>query len=48
MPPVSWPEMFAEDRFHPNAAAYRALAAHIAAALTTHGLSRIPSRRPLK
>jgi lysophospholipase L1-like esterase len=37
MPPVSWPEMFAEDRFHPNAAAYRALAAHFAAALTTHG-----------
>ena len=30
MPPVSWPEMFAEDRFHPNAAAYRALAAHFA------------------
>lgn len=24
---------FAEDRFHPNAAAYRALAAHFAAAL---------------
>jgi lysophospholipase L1-like esterase len=37
MPPVSWPEMFADDRFHPNAAAYRALAAHFAAALTTHG-----------
>jgi lysophospholipase L1-like esterase len=37
MPPVSWPEMCAEDRFHPNAAAYRALAAHFAAALTTHG-----------
>jgi lysophospholipase L1-like esterase len=36
MPPVSWPEMFAEDRFHPNAAAYRALAAHFAAALTTY------------
>jgi lysophospholipase L1-like esterase len=36
MPPVSWPEMFAKDRFHPNAAAYRALAAHFAAALTTH------------
>ena len=33
MPPVSWPEMFAEDRFHPNAAAYRALAAHFADAL---------------
>ena len=37
MPPVSWPELFAEDGFHPNAAAYRALAAHFAAALTTHG-----------
>jgi lysophospholipase L1-like esterase len=37
LPPVSWPEMFAEDRFHPNAAAYRALAAHFAAAVTTHG-----------
>ena len=37
MPPVSWPEMCAEDRFHPNAAAYRALAAHFAAALTTQG-----------
>jgi lysophospholipase L1-like esterase len=34
MPPVSSPEMFAEDGFHPNAAAYRALAAHFAAALT--------------
>ena len=33
MPPASWPEQFAEDRFHPNAAAYRALAAHFAAAL---------------
>jgi lysophospholipase L1-like esterase len=33
MPPAAWPEMFAEDRFHPNAAAYRALAAHFAAAL---------------
>jgi lysophospholipase L1-like esterase len=33
MPPVSGPEMFAEDGFHPNAAAYRALAAHFAAAL---------------
>ena len=33
MPSVSWPEMFAEDRFHPNAAAYRALAAHFADAL---------------
>jgi len=29
--------MFAEDGFHPNAAAYRALAGHFAAALTTHG-----------
>ena len=37
MPPVSGLEMFAEDRFHPNAAAYRALAAHFAAALATHG-----------
>ena len=37
MPPVSWPQMCAEDRFHPNAAAYRALAAHFAAALTTQG-----------
>lgn len=37
MPPVSWPEMFAEDRFHPNAAAYRRLAAHFGAALITHG-----------
>jgi lysophospholipase L1-like esterase len=37
MPPVSWPEQFAEDGFHPNAAAYRALAAHFAAALPTHG-----------
>jgi lysophospholipase L1-like esterase len=37
MPPASWPEQFAEDGFHPNAAAYRALAAHFAAALTTHG-----------
>jgi hypothetical protein len=34
MPPVSSPELFAEDRFHPNAAAYRVLAAHFAAALT--------------
>ena len=33
MPPVSWPEMFAKDGFHPNAAAYRELAAHFAAAL---------------
>jgi lysophospholipase L1-like esterase len=37
MPPASWPVMFAEDGFHPNAAAYRALAGHFAAALTTHG-----------
>ena len=37
MPPVSWPELFAEDGFHPNATAYQALAAHFAAALTTHG-----------
>ena len=36
MPPASWPEMFAEDGFHPNAVAYRALAAHFASALT-HG-----------
>jgi len=35
MPPVSWPEMFAEDRFHPNAAAYRVLAAYFAEALAT-------------
>jgi lysophospholipase L1-like esterase len=35
MPPVSWPQMFAQDGFHPNAAAYRALAAHFAIALTT-------------
>jgi lysophospholipase L1-like esterase len=34
MPPVSSPELFAEDGFHPNAAAYRKLAAHFAAALT--------------
>jgi lysophospholipase L1-like esterase len=34
MPPVSSPELFAEDGFHPNAAAYRALAAHFAGALT--------------
>jgi lysophospholipase L1-like esterase len=37
MPPVSWPEMFAKDRFHPNTAAYRALASHFAAAITAHG-----------
>jgi lysophospholipase L1-like esterase len=37
LPPAAWPEMFAEDRFHPNAAAYRALAAHFAAALAAHG-----------
>jgi lysophospholipase L1-like esterase len=35
MPPVSWPELFAEDRFHPNAAAYRVLAAYFADALGT-------------
>jgi lysophospholipase L1-like esterase len=35
MPPASWPELFAEDGFHPNAAAYRALAAHFADALDT-------------
>jgi lysophospholipase L1-like esterase len=29
--------MFADDRFHPNAAAYRRLAAHFGAALITHG-----------
>jgi lysophospholipase L1-like esterase len=34
MPPVSSQELFAEDGFHPNAAAYRALAAHFAEALT--------------
>jgi lysophospholipase L1-like esterase len=33
MPPAAWPEMFAEDGFHPNAVAYRALAAHFADAL---------------
>ena len=36
MPPVSGPEMFAKDRFHPNAAAYRVLASHFAAAFTAH------------
>jgi lysophospholipase L1-like esterase len=35
MPPVSWPELFAEDRFHPNAAAYRVLAAYFAEAIAT-------------
>jgi lysophospholipase L1-like esterase len=35
MPPASWPELFAEDRFHPNAAAYRVLAAYFADALAT-------------
>ena len=35
MPPVSWPELFAEDRFHPNAAAYRVLADYFADALAT-------------
>jgi lysophospholipase L1-like esterase len=35
MPPVSWPELFAADRFHPSAAAYRVLAAHFADALAT-------------
>jgi lysophospholipase L1-like esterase len=36
MPPVAGPEMFANDRFHPNAAAYRALASHFAAAFTAY------------
>jgi lysophospholipase L1-like esterase len=35
MPAVSWPELFAEDRFHPNAVAYRVLAAYFADALAT-------------
>jgi lysophospholipase L1-like esterase len=35
MPPVSGSELFAEDRFHPNAAAYRVLAAYYADALAT-------------
>jgi lysophospholipase L1-like esterase len=35
MPPVSWPELFAADRFHPSAAAYRVLAACFADALAT-------------
>jgi lysophospholipase L1-like esterase len=33
MPDVSWPAVFAEDRFHPNAEAYAAWAAHLAEAL---------------
>jgi lysophospholipase L1-like esterase len=36
MPPVSGPEMLANDRFHPNAAAYRALASHFAAVFTAY------------
>jgi hypothetical protein len=35
MPPVSSPELFAEDRFHPNAAAYHVLAAYFADTLAT-------------
>jgi lysophospholipase L1-like esterase len=35
MPPVSGPELFAVDRFHPNAVAYRVLAGHFADALGT-------------
>ena len=35
MPPVSSPELFAEDRFHPNAAAYQVLAAYFADTLAT-------------
>ena len=35
MPPVSWPELFAADRFHPSAAAYRVLADYFADALAT-------------
>jgi lysophospholipase L1-like esterase len=40
MPPVSSPELFAEDRFHPNAAAYHVLAAYFADALATGSLKR--------
>jgi lysophospholipase L1-like esterase len=40
MPPVSWPELFAEDRFHPNAAAYQVLAAYFADALATRSLKK--------
>ena len=40
MPPVSSPELFAEDRFHPNAAAYQVLAAYFADALATRSLKR--------
>ena len=35
MPPVSSPKLFAEDRFHPNAAAYQVLAAYFADTLAT-------------
>jgi lysophospholipase L1-like esterase len=35
MPPVSWPELFAADGFHPSAAAYRVLAAYFSDALAT-------------
>jgi lysophospholipase L1-like esterase len=40
MPPVSSPELFAEDRFHPNAAAYQVLAAYFADALATRSLKK--------
>jgi lysophospholipase L1-like esterase len=33
MPPLAWPAMFAEDGFHPNAAAYEAWAERLAIAL---------------
>jgi lysophospholipase L1-like esterase len=33
MPAVTWPTMFADDLFHPNAPAYRAWAIHLADAL---------------
>ncbi len=38
-PAACWPEMFAEDSFHPNAAAYRAWARHLAAALANPSTS---------
>ena len=44
MPPVSWPELFAEYRFHPNAAAYRVLAAYFADALGTMPEGRVTGR----
>lgn len=33
MPGLTWPDMFAADGFHPNVAAYRAWARHVAAAV---------------